>query len=143
MTTTSQPLAKLERRLQLEDQFGRAVKLYLDASASRLSPDTSRRLQDARRAALVAMNTHRAGDALSVGGGSLAHRATQADGNASWMWGASLFAALALALYAGWQWDQNRRAAEAAEADIAILASDVPMDAFFDKGFKVFVTQPK
>jgi hypothetical protein len=119
--------------------------LYQDASTSKLSPNISRRLQDARRAALVAMNSRTAAETVAVGGGTLARTAGR-DGDVSgtpMFWGAALLAALALALYAGAAWDQNRRAAEAAEADLEILASDVPMDAYFDKGFKSFVDQTK
>jgi Protein of unknown function (DUF3619) len=32
---------------------------------------------------------------------------------------------------------------DAAEADTEILASDVPMDAYFDKGFKTFLSTEK
>jgi hypothetical protein len=140
MTQQQTSQAKSERRSQLEAKLGRAAKLYLDASASKLSPNVSRRLQEARRAALVAMNSRTAAHNVAVGGGTLARTGNE-QANTPLLWGASLLAALALAVYAGMQWDQNVRAHEAAEADLEILASDVPMDAYFDKGFKSYLSQ--
>jgi hypothetical protein len=128
------------RREQLQARLGTSVKNYLDAGAQSVSPAIAQRLMQARRAALLAMNSRAAGDAVSVGGGALArtHGGADAAGSPA-VWGAGFLIALALAIYGGMQWDQNRKAAEAAEADIEILASDVPMDAFFDKGFKSFM----
>lgn len=144
MNTPQSTLAKEQRRAQIEAKIGRAAKIYLDASVSKLSPDLSRRLMDARRAALVAMNSRSAAETVAVGGGALARTPESADTVGSPLfWGASVLVGLALAIYAGVQWDQSSKAADAAEADIEILASDVPMDAFFDKGFKSWVSQSK
>lgn len=141
MKTEPLTLAKQARKTQLEDKLGRAAKLYLDASASKLSPTIGRRLHEARRAALVAMNSRSAAETVSVGG-ALARSAGDSSSYPR-VWGAALLIGLALALYAGTAWDQHIRASEAAEADLEILASDVPMDVYFDKGFKSFVIQSK
>ncbi len=137
-------LAKAARAETIEHAIGRAAKLYLDASAAKLSPEVSARLTAGRRAALVAMNSRSAAETVQLGGGTLARTPDSADTIGSpTFWGASVLVALALALYAGAQWDQDRRASEAAEADMEILAGDVPMDAYFDKGFKSWVVQGK
>jgi Protein of unknown function (DUF3619) len=138
------PLTPLQRETlerSLETKFGKAAKHYLDASASQVKPDVARRLAEARRMALVQMNTRPAHHSVSMNGtlaqaGGWSDRVTDPT-----FWGAGLLVALALALYGGMQWDQNKRAQDAAEADIEILGSDVPMDAYFDKGFKTWVKQ--
>ncbi len=144
MTPPNTPKAKAARTNAVQDQIGRSIKHYLDASAINLDSNIAQKLVVARRAALVAMNSRTAATSVAVGGGALArtHGRTEGEDRAMF-WGVGLFTALALAIYGGIHFDQNRRAVEAAEADIEILASDVPIDAYFDQGFKSWVQQGK
>ncbi len=128
----------------LEAKIGKAAKLYLDARASQLQPNITRRLSEARRMALVQMNARPAQTAVVNRGGTLAQAGGFSDRITDpTFWGAGLLVAMAMAMYAGMHWDQNSRAADAAEADMEILSSDVPMDVYFDKGFKTFLNSDK
>jgi hypothetical protein len=137
------PLTSAQRDA-LEAKIGKAAKLYLDARASQLQPNVTRRLSEARRMALVQMNARPAHATVSNRGGTLAQAGGFSDRITDpTFWGAGLLVAMLMAMYAGMHWDQNRRAMDAAEADTEILASDVPMDAYFDKGFKTFLSTEK
>ena len=134
------PLSSTQRDA-LEAKIGQATKLYLDARASQLSPTLARRLSESRRLALVQMNARPAQTTVVNRGGTLAQSGGFTDHITDpTFWGAGLLVAMALAMYGGVHWDQNRRAADAAEADMEILSSDVPMDVYFDKGFKTWLT---
>ena len=47
--------------------------------------------------------------------------------------------ALAIALSAIYTWQQNQRAAEVEEIDALLLTSDLPIDAYLDRGFQNFL----
>ena len=144
MNTPSRTSLPPAERDALEAKIGAAAKHYLDARASQLSPAVSRRLSEGRRLALVQMNARPAQTAVLNRGGTLAQAGGFSDRITDpTFWGAGLLVAIALALYGGMHWDQNKRAADAAEADMEILSSDVPMDVYFDKGFKTWLSSEK
>ncbi len=135
MTPSTRPLTADQ-----EGAVARAAKLYLDASARTMKPDVAQRLAESRRHVLAQMNARTAGGPVAVGGGALAQHADSSSRLSDpTFWGAGLLVAIALAIYGGLHWDMSRKATEAAEADVEILASDLPMDAYFDKGFKAWV----
>jgi hypothetical protein len=47
--------------------------------------------------------------------------------------------ALAIAFSAVYTWQQNQRAAEVEEIDALLLTSDLPIDAYLDRGFQNFL----
>ena len=47
--------------------------------------------------------------------------------------------ALGIALSAIYTWQQNQRAAEVEEIDALLLTSDLPIDAYLDRGFQNFL----
>jgi Protein of unknown function (DUF3619) len=47
--------------------------------------------------------------------------------------------ALGVAVSAIYTWQQNQRAAEVEEIDAALLTSDLPIDAYLDRGFQNFL----
>jgi Protein of unknown function (DUF3619) len=144
MKNSSRTALTSAQRDALEAKFGKAAKLYLDARTSQLQPNVTRRLSEARRMALVQMNARPAQATVSNRGGTLAQAGGFSDRITDpTFWGAGLLVAMLMAMYAGMHWDQHRRAMDAAEADTEILASDVPMDAYFDKGFKTFLSTEK
>jgi hypothetical protein len=135
MTPSTRPLTPDQ-----ESAVARATKLYLDASTRTVKPEVAQRLAEARRHVLAQMNARAAGGSVAVGGGALAqHPDFTSRLSDPTFWGAGLLVAIALAIYGGLHWDMNRKASEAAEADTEILASELPMDAYFDKGFKAWV----
>ena len=126
-----------------ERSFEREIRSALDASVSRLPYSITHRLELARMAALA---RHR----------PLARRTTQpvlrpllTEGSADpgtrgarwWRVGLAALPALVLAagLYAIALWNDTEAADEIAEIDSAMLTDDVPLAAYTDRGFGVFL----
>ncbi len=141
--------------MNTEQQFAEQIRRALDESAAQLPYRVSYRLQAARQAALgrlkepqpareparmpavIAPALLPAGAAglLSMGGGP---------GENAWRWGRLLLAALTLAvLVAGFvainEWSDHDSAEEIADLDLAILLDDVPISAYADRGFGVYI----
>ena len=124
-----------------EDDFAKKITGYLDIGAASLKQGTAYRLQQARAQALarlagpVAVPESRLAHAL-VGGG--------APGGAGSRLGLRVgFAVLLLAALAfGYQqWSAYKQADELAEIDVQILSSDLPIDAYLDRGFQTWLTR--
>lgn len=109
------------------------LRNQLDLGAAALDPDIARRLHAAREKALshVAVGSSRLGLA---GFGHL---------SLDWLWPALRSAAvvLALALGAGATayWDSVQQAAETEEVDTALLADELPINAYLDRGFDTWL----
>lgn len=117
---------------------GRAIALRLSAGASSMEPEASERLRAARTRAVAVrkrapLSTARSASANTDGTVTL--------GGLWWMrfaLAASLVT-LVVGLVGIHQLQQDRRATEAAEVDVAILTDDLPPSAFTDAGFAQFV----
>jgi hypothetical protein len=120
-----------------DNEFGYRIRQALNEGAEHLDYKTVVRLQQARQKAVAA---HRAATAPAwrpamapAGGPSLGD-----DGRASWGQRLGLAAPL-LALIIGfvgiYQWQHDRRIAELADIDFAVLLDDAPIGAYADKGF--------
>lgn len=109
------------------------IRQHLDASTRELSPDVTSRLQKARHKALDRQK-------VSVGGLSLA-----GVGNLFSEYiaprGRSALAMLLiiLAVVGSGFLGELQRAAEMEELDSALLADDLPIDAYLDRGFDAWV----
>jgi len=126
-----------------EASFEREIRTALDASVSRLPYSVTHRLEMARMAALA---RHRPltrtvrqpawRPALADGAD-----ATPARGARWWRVGLAALPALVLAagLYAISLWNDTEAADEIAEIDSAMLSDDVPLSAYTDRGFGVFL----
>ena len=122
-----------------EDEFAKKITGYLDIGAASLKAGTAYRLQQARARALdrladpVPVRETRLAHAL-VGGGSTG-------GSRRGLWlacGVLLLAALTF----GWQqWKAYQQANELADIDVQILSSDLPIDAYLDRGFQTWLTR--
>jgi hypothetical protein len=116
-----------------ELQFPYQVRHYLDQGTERMDRDTARRLHGAREKALahVPVSSSRLGLA---GLGQLSH---------DWLWPAlrSLIALLlvVLGVAATSYWDSVQQAAETEEVDTALLADELPIDAYLDRGFDAWL----
>lgn len=126
------------------EEFAKKITTYLDAGAAEIKSGTAYRLQQARAAALASLAPgapRRAPQtalarAFAGGGGS---------GNSGSFWksgrlwfGILLIAAGSLAFQ---QWQVVQQTREIEELDAQILTSDLPIDAYLDRGFQTWLTR--
>jgi len=132
-----------------EDEFAARIRAHLDRSAGELRPGLAYRLQTARAEALARLSA--SADAVQVGGLAGAHGL--AGGGASLgsqprphrsVFGQARFwvgvLALAAAAFGYHQWTLWSGAQEKAELDVELLSSDLPFDAYLDRGFQNWLT---
>ena len=135
-----------------DEQYAAKLKPYLDAGVAELKPGVAYRLQQARAAALARL----AGEAETAGGGSLVGAHTFA-GAAGGMFGerpraerpryakARIWIALLLVVAAilGWQqWTAWTEIEALEDLDVQLLTSDLPIDAYLDRGFQLWLKNP-
>jgi uncharacterized protein DUF3619 len=130
----------------IRDQHEIAKKLtgYLDAGAAQLKAGTLYKLSQARGKALARLGqsawasegrTAHAYAGAGRGGGSPGGGARKG----AWLWlGVVLIAAAGFG-YQQWQVYQQTREIE--ELDVQILSSDLPIDAYLDRGFQTWLTR--
>jgi hypothetical protein len=123
-----------------DSEFARKITTYLDRGAAELKAGTAYRLQLARQEALARLADPQRASAMRLagahaGGGSGVlggqHRSFWASGRL-WL-GVGLFVAAGFG-YQQWQGYQQLNDIE--ETDAAILSSDLPIDAYLDRGFQ-------
>jgi hypothetical protein len=132
----------------IRDQHEIAKKLtsYLDAGAAQLKAGTLYKLSQARGKALARLGqTARASEGRTVPEHAYAGagRGTGSRGSGvrkgAWLWlGVVLIAAGGFG-YQQWQVYQQTREIE--ELDVQILSSDLPIDAYLDRGFQTWLTR--
>jgi hypothetical protein len=119
-----------------DSEFGRRLVRHLDQAVAELRPGTLYRLQQARAAA---MSGARAGRTTGVematagGGGASGGRFGFRPGPVRWL-GVVLILAVAGLGYQ--QWHAVQQVREFEELDLHLLASDLPIDAYLDRGFQ-------
>jgi hypothetical protein len=119
-----------------EDEIGQKIKAYLDAGTAGLKPGIAYRLQQARAKAVERLTTDEVtvaepAFALAGRGGSRRARSRLQP----WALGGVLL--IALAAVFGWQqWQAFRVVQETEELDSLLLSSDLPIDAYLDRGFQ-------
>jgi hypothetical protein len=126
-----------------DDDFARKITAYLDAGTAQMKPGTAYKLQQARQQALARM----AGP-VPVAQSRLAHAfaspGTSSEGKASLWKSARLWlgiAAIVLASFAWQQWQAYQQTRELEELDAQLLSSDLPIDAYLDRGFQNWLTR--
>ncbi len=118
-------------------EFAGKLIRHLDRGAGQIKPGTAYRLQQARARALAGGTARPVGaDELALAGSGGAGSGGRHSG-----WGAAArWIALALLLGGigfGWQqWHAVQQVREFAEIDTQLLASDLPIDAYLDRGFQ-------
>lgn len=125
-----------------DDKFAKKLTTYLDAGTAELRSGTAYALQQARAKALASL-----ADPVQVSPSRLAHAfagvgAQRTGGGVRrgvWLGLAVLLVAAALFGYQQWQLDQQTREIE--ELDAQILSSDLPIDAYLDRGFQTWLTR--
>jgi hypothetical protein len=132
-----------------EDEFAARIRAHLDRSAGELRPGLAYRLQTERAEALARLS----GTADAVPVGSLAGAHGLAGGGAGFgsmprphrsLFGQARFwvgvLALAATSFGYHQWTIWSGAQETAELDVELLSSDLPFDAYLDRGFQNWLT---
>ena len=122
-----------------DDIFAKKITTYLDHSTADLKPGIAYRLQLARAEALARLADPQRSAELRVavahaGGGS----GTAGGGRSFWASG-RLWVGIALIVVAGFgfhQWQAYQQLNDIEETDAAILSSDLPIDAYLDRGFQ-------
>jgi hypothetical protein len=125
-----------------QDRFGRRLAARLDAGLDDLPPDVTERLRAARTQALARRKVAVLQTASTVvASGSQAALGSGDDRFTWWQRIASALPLLALAagLVAIHVVQNERRAAEVAEVDAALLTDDLPPAAYADPGFAQFL----
>ena len=132
-----------------EQQFAAQVRLALEESTERLPYRVSYRLKSARTAALARLDESLATQTSSArvssaGNGTLTLGGLPPNtrGLARWGWMAlSTVSALVLAvgLFTIADWSEQDWADEAAEIDLAVLTDELPIAAYADRGFGVYL----
>jgi Protein of unknown function (DUF3619) len=117
------------------------IRRALDKGAERLPYTTVHRLEKARKLALSRMDQPLAAAQASFA--SSASLTLSAGGKLGWL---SMFAGavaplvvVVAGLFATSIWSDRQRAEEVAEVDAAMLADDLPISLYADRGFGVFI----
>ncbi|MBU6272618.1 MAG: DUF3619 family protein [Betaproteobacteria bacterium] len=126
-----------------EQQFTREIRAALDEASGRLPYRVSHRLEQARLAALSRQRTSEVRQSVPLREPVLAGAgAPSQDDHSPWRrWVLTLLPALALiaGLMAISIWNDTETADEIAEIDSAVLTDEVPLSAYTDRGFGVFL----
>jgi hypothetical protein len=127
-----------------EKKFAEKIAGYLDRGSANLKAGTTYKLQQARAQALARLgerapvqNLTLAGAHGVAGGGSLPRR-SGFSGHPLWA-SRGLWAGIALIIAGGvffQQWQATQQVKDIEETDAAILSSDLPIDAYLDRGFQ-------
>lgn len=123
-----------------DNEFAKKLTSYLDDGAANLKAGTAYRLQLARAQALARLAEPQRAPAMRmapalVGGAGMG----PAGGGAGFRMNGKLLAGVLLivAMFFGYhQWQAYQLLTELEETDAAILSSDLPIDAYLDRGFQ-------
>jgi len=131
--------------MNTNDEFAKKIKGYLDADVAELKPGTAYRLQQARQKALARM-----GQPEPVAESRLAHAFASTGSSprgATPLWKSARLwfgiAAIVLACLGWQQWQLYQQTSELEELDAQLLSSDLPIDAYLDRGFQNWLTRPE
>ena len=119
-----------------EKKFASNIKDLLDRSATGLDARVSGRLATARATALGRLGVPQPEAALAGAGAGRCPGRGRSSRQAKFWVGIALLAAAAF----GWQqWQAFQQVEEAEEIDAQLLSSDLPIDAYLDQGFQVWL----
>jgi len=119
-----------------ESEFARKITRHLDRGAADLRSGTVYRLQQARASALAGVAAARAtGEemATAAAGGSPTRPSGPWSSPVRWLGIALLIAGVGFGYQ---QWRAVQQVREFEEIDLHLLASDLPIDAYLDRGFQ-------
>jgi len=123
-----------------EADFSKKIKSYLDHGTAQLKAGTAYRLQLARHEALLRLSDpkHVSQLALAGAGGTLG------DGR-RFLTDARVWLGVLLIVGGGlyYQWHSLQQVRDIEETDAAILTSELPIEAYLDRGFQNWLRQPE
>jgi hypothetical protein len=124
-----------------DEEFARKIIVRLDQAADRIPEGVAYRLQQARARALDGQLAPQSvpGVAHATAGGSATLRG---GGGRSWLthwWLWVGIAVIAAAAFGAQQWRAYRQLLAYEELDAQILSSDLPIDAYLDRGFDAWL----
>ena len=122
-----------------DDDFAKKITTYLDRGAADLKAGTAYRLQLARAEALARLADPQRVAELRVAGANAGSGSGAASGNRSFWASSRLWIGIALIAAASFgyqQWQAHQQLNDIEETDAAILSSDLPIDAYLDRGFQ-------
>jgi len=120
-----------------EHEIAKKITGYLDRGTAGLKAGTAYRLQRAREAALDRLSALQHAPALALagaGGNFGGGRRLLADAR---LWLSVLLLVGGMLSYQYWQTNQQQRDIE--ETDAAILSSELPIEAYLDRGFQAWL----
>ena len=130
-----------------DDLFAKKIKSYLDRNSDQLRTGTAYKLQLARAKALdrladaVGETAPAAG--IAMAGGAVMGAGGGLRGHSLWT-SRGLWIGIALIIAGGvlfHEWQATQAARDIEETDAAILSSDLPIDAYLDRGFHNWLKQ--
>jgi hypothetical protein len=125
-----------------DEDFAKKITTYLDQGAAGLKAGTAYRLQFAREQALARIGDPKRAPAAALAGSyAFAGSGTAGGGRGFWasgkLWLGIVLIVVASLSYQQWQAYQQQLDIE--ETDAAILSSDLPIDAYLDRGFQAWL----
>ena len=120
-----------------DKEIAARITTYLDAGTKELKSGTAYRLQQARAAALARLqDPMRSPEAALAGAGGTLGGSRPFYAQVRFWIGVALIAAAGF----GWQqWQVYQAINEAEEIDAQLLSSDLPIDAYLDRGFQAWL----
>ena len=122
-----------------DDIFAKKITTYLDQGAADLKPGIAYRLQLARAEAVSRLADPRRSAELRVAMAGAGSGTGTASGGRSFWGSGRLWIGIGLIVVAGFgfqQWQAYQQLNDIEETDAAILSSDLPIDAYLDRGFQ-------
>ena len=122
-------------------ETAKKITAYLDKGTAQLKAGTVYKLQLARQAALDSMGEPQRSSALALAGG----RGRSLGGGRPFLdarlWIGILVIVGGVLFFQNWQITQQTRDIE--ETDAALLTSELPIEAYLDRGFQNWLKQPQ
>jgi len=122
-----------------QDEFAKKITGYLDSGTAGLRAGTAYKLQQARAKALARL-AEPATEARLVPAFAGLGRAAPGGGPRRGVWLGFGVLVLAAAVFGYQQWQLYQQTREIEELDVQILTSDLPIDAYVDRGFQTWLT---
>ena len=127
-----------------QDEFAKKITAYLDRGTAELRAGTLYKLQQARAQALARLAEHPVRATESRLAHALAGSGTRGgSGLRRGAWVGLGILLIAASAFGYQQWLLYQQTREIAEIDVEILTSDLPIDAYVDRGFQTWLTSDK
>lgn len=122
-----------------DNEFARKLAAYLDKGAAELKSGTAYRLQLARQEALARLADPRRAPAVRMSPALAGAGGGTAGGGTGFRMNVKIWVGILLIVAAAFgyqQWEAYQQMTDLEETDAAILSSDLPIDAYLDRGFQ-------